>query len=688
MSKDIKFEQSSGNVFQDIGFPDAEAERELLKADLAFEIHTILEKRKLTQAEAGEILSIDQADVSRLKNGEFDRFSVERLFTFLNRLDRNVEIRISPSEDTGGHQRVNKQTANINLQRQIQFGNFAVVRMLSATQVDYPDSEEHLMGILRSYNYEAILIALARINLLLQRTDDPFACERTLQNNFCSDVLRNEIERRRLTDHIIFHREATLRLLSESVRVADPNSNRLPDTTDEARHELTRCYLIANQRPDSESPDIGGDLTEPQRKELLAEMIANFEYAVNHSPWHYIKNTIVRSEDFLTRLQRISSTFDVNKTFYQATGLTLTDYQNLIFSVLLVTRSFTADEILKGTALFVGTKPSAILAPLYDELLQHTCITIDELVHRAETTPSLPNEFRLWRKYPLIKLRGDQIMCIDLVFLLDKLETGVFWIVRDYLEKEKYGKGEEIIGLRGRVFEDYAASMVERGINAQTPPKVETCIIRPKYTQKQQAECVDIAVCGDDTLILLECKAPFLSAETKFSREFSEFYKGIKPNVIKGTKQLSTAIQFLGHKDDEKRYKVEGIDISKVKKIYPVLLLPDRLFSLIFMNRFLNAEFQRFIKRNDLQKEIRIMPLTVLTIGDLEDLEPYLCDTPFHAHLNTWITQVFEHNESFPFNQYLRTLMADDMRQNTYMNRQHERIFADLQEYLSSRGVD
>jgi hypothetical protein len=186
----------------------------------------------------------------------------------------------------------------------------------------------------------------------------------------------------------------------------------------------------------------------------------------------------------------------------------------------------------------------------------------------------------------------------------------------------------------------------------------------------------------------LECKAPFLSAETKFSREFSEFYKGIKPNVIKGTKQLSTAIQFLGHKDEEKRYKVEGIDISKVKKIYPVLLLPDRLFSLIFMNRFLNAEFQRFIKRNDLQKEIRIMPLTVLTIGDLEDLEPYLCDTPFHAHLNTWITQVFEHNESFPFNQYLRTLMADDMRQNTYMNRQHERIFADLQEYLSSRGVD
>ncbi len=106
MSEIVKFKQSSGNLFQDIGFSVAEAERELLKSDLAYEIHTILEKRKLTQAKAGEILGIDKSDVSRLKNGDFDCFSVERLFTFLNRLNHNVEVRITPSGDTGGRQRV------------------------------------------------------------------------------------------------------------------------------------------------------------------------------------------------------------------------------------------------------------------------------------------------------------------------------------------------------------------------------------------------------------------------------------------------------------------------------------------------------------------------------------------------------------------------------------------------------
>ena len=97
MTEAIKFEESSGNVFLDIGFSDEEAERELLRSNLAFEIYSILEERKLTQAKTGEILGINQADVSRLKNGDFHRFSVVRLITFLNRLNRNVKTHISPS---------------------------------------------------------------------------------------------------------------------------------------------------------------------------------------------------------------------------------------------------------------------------------------------------------------------------------------------------------------------------------------------------------------------------------------------------------------------------------------------------------------------------------------------------------------------------------------------------------------
>ena len=78
----------------------------LLKADLAFEIYNIIEARKLTQAKSGELLGVDPSDISRLKQGDFNRFSVERLFTLLNRFSCDIEIRITPAEDREGYQRV------------------------------------------------------------------------------------------------------------------------------------------------------------------------------------------------------------------------------------------------------------------------------------------------------------------------------------------------------------------------------------------------------------------------------------------------------------------------------------------------------------------------------------------------------------------------------------------------------
>ena len=87
------FVESSGNIFEDLGFEDAD-ERSL-KAFLAMKVNSILEHRHITQVDAGEILDIPQPKVSNLKNGKLDSFSVERLLGFMLKLNRNVEIKIS-----------------------------------------------------------------------------------------------------------------------------------------------------------------------------------------------------------------------------------------------------------------------------------------------------------------------------------------------------------------------------------------------------------------------------------------------------------------------------------------------------------------------------------------------------------------------------------------------------------------
>ena len=104
MNEKIQFEKSSGNVFKDLDLPDAE--ELFLKAKLGFEVFQIIEKRKLTQTEAAKILGVKQPEISRLKQGKFNHYGVERLMTFLNRLNHDVEIHIIPLEDREGQQRV------------------------------------------------------------------------------------------------------------------------------------------------------------------------------------------------------------------------------------------------------------------------------------------------------------------------------------------------------------------------------------------------------------------------------------------------------------------------------------------------------------------------------------------------------------------------------------------------------
>jgi predicted XRE-type DNA-binding protein len=81
---------SSGNVFDDLGLPDAQAR--LAKAELARRISTIIAERHFTQSMAAQRLGVDQPKVSALISGRLAGFSLERLMHFLTLLGQNVEI--------------------------------------------------------------------------------------------------------------------------------------------------------------------------------------------------------------------------------------------------------------------------------------------------------------------------------------------------------------------------------------------------------------------------------------------------------------------------------------------------------------------------------------------------------------------------------------------------------------------
>lgn len=90
----IQFEESSGNVFADLGLKDADSL--LMRAELGHQILKILKSRGLKkQKEVQEVLEIGQAEVSQLMNARYHRFSEAPLMTFLNKLDRKVTVQVS-----------------------------------------------------------------------------------------------------------------------------------------------------------------------------------------------------------------------------------------------------------------------------------------------------------------------------------------------------------------------------------------------------------------------------------------------------------------------------------------------------------------------------------------------------------------------------------------------------------------
>ena len=96
MAKDIKFEESSGNVFVDMGFSPAEAAELTVKSSLIITIRDTIKERKLTQQEAARLCGTDQPTLSKILRGRMESVTIDRLAAWLTALGRTVEIHVRP----------------------------------------------------------------------------------------------------------------------------------------------------------------------------------------------------------------------------------------------------------------------------------------------------------------------------------------------------------------------------------------------------------------------------------------------------------------------------------------------------------------------------------------------------------------------------------------------------------------
>ena len=101
MSDELELVRGTDNPFRDVGLVDPDTK--LIKADLAAEIIRILRERGLTGAEAASRAGVDEADISRVRNADLARFTIDRLVRILNRLDVTLEVALDVRARTTRH---------------------------------------------------------------------------------------------------------------------------------------------------------------------------------------------------------------------------------------------------------------------------------------------------------------------------------------------------------------------------------------------------------------------------------------------------------------------------------------------------------------------------------------------------------------------------------------------------------
>lgn len=309
-------------------------------------------------------------------------------------------------------------------------------------------------------------------------------------------------------------------------------------------------------------------------------------------------------------------------------GILLYQFAALVFGLFAYARSpqaqvrvlFNPKEIFAQTGLPQG---------LLEQFLEARARTLDEfrsvfskgtVVSQAtfsdelKRRPFLIESLNVFRKYPLLKLDSERVLMLDVQFVVELLTSGVYWSIHDTLPE---GKRETFKQLWGRMFELYTVDLLAQfypPMSGMLSPDVD-------YGNGQIDALIDFGA----YVLVIEIKSSLLTEPAKrnadkktfladFRRKFIENERG-KPKAIK---QLSAACRAI------LAGEIKTAKTGEPPIVYPIFVSDEPAVEATFMNAFFNEEFQK-----EGIADARVMPLTVMSIDELEQALCYVTNNDF-----------------------------------------------------------
>jgi hypothetical protein len=420
----------------------------------------------------------------------------------------------------------------------------------------------------------------------------------------------------------VFHRHQLLFIAQEALRHCEDVEQRpeSPPPLDRiGTLMLMASQLLAVRRPKEAA----------QNLELARRICSVLPDMETNGPLGYhrrMARSLAMCTRFVEPFRGTKKFFDVHELFFSSTGIRLETFFALLFGCF--SRFLRLDEVKKSTDLsdfgiatdFFRTC-TAITPKTLAKFFAHVSADAKLFADEVQKKDPHHNEFTVLRNRPLFATNGF-FLPIDLSLLADKMESGIFWSVNSQVPSDRRRHFHEFWG---DVFERYFAWLMSSSVNGTA----NKFFADPRYVSAENPQVCDGIVVSGRSAVLIECKGSTFTAKGKYGlnpgvldAELQEKLVGT-PKRRKGVYQLFDAVVKLCTKDSS--HAIRDIDMRDIDTVIPLILTRDDIGAAFNTSAYLNFQFQELLK--GFEPERSVLPLSCISVDDLERLAPYLNDT-------------------------------------------------------------
>jgi hypothetical protein len=442
------------------------------------------------------------------------------------------------------------------------------------------------------------------------------AVEHFVKNSFIPQVAQKIVAA--LNDPLeprgIYHRQQLLFVAKEGLSVCGKVGGDDPLLPAHSGR-MARVLLMANdllpKRVTTPAP------TADQMVNVMSEFIPIGEASGFQNPIYKILRTRLMFDRFLPRQDEYRSVFAT------ATGVPLEDYFALCFASLCKYVDFGYAKYQSDPGSFIlaaswyGTTP--IEASVLDRFLIQISASFDEFEDFLGRRVYAANDFTCFRGKPYLRDEANHLL-VDPMFLAEKGDSGVFWAINHALDRRQR---LQFHGDWGAAFEGYVNWLMDASIDGCTNRLYKN----PRFSDNGEEVCDSILQC-DDSMVFVESKGATFTAEAKYGLDPEKLRSEIEAKFItteeqrKGIGQLAARIEQVFNRNNPRL--IEGVDTSRIVKVYPLLITRDDIGAALVMNAYLAYKFRDLFHRKAVS--VTVTPPFSLSAQDIEMLCGYLRD--------------------------------------------------------------